>query len=185
MEEESAVSSRYKVEPSLSNPRSGTSSRSESKSDEDRELLLLRTINLGGAETHDGALNKGEAEISRRQTYLSSFSSKAILSKCKWSRCPSLASISQWQLRLLPLLWLLTEAGGGDSIRPTVALRIHPPQDTAKKKKRKKEINKMKVNKVCVYIAREPWYRPTHCGSGVLQRGTVALTQVASSWPRT
>lgn len=64
MEEESAVSSRYKVEPSLSNPRSGTSSRSESKSDEDRELLLLRTINLGGVETHIRALKKGEAESS-------------------------------------------------------------------------------------------------------------------------
>lgn len=54
MEEESAVSSRYKVDPSLSNPRSGTSSRSESKSDEDRLLLLLRTINLRGVATHTG-----------------------------------------------------------------------------------------------------------------------------------
>lgn len=70
---------------------------------------------------------------SGRQTHLSSFSSNAILSKCRWSRCPSLASINQWQLRLLPLLWLLTGGGGGDSIRPTVALRIHPPQDTAEK----------------------------------------------------
>lgn len=67
------------------------------------------------------------------QTYLSS-SSSAILSKCRWSLCPSLASINQWQLRLFPLLWLLTDGGAGDSIRPTVALRIHPPQDTAKKK---------------------------------------------------
>lgn len=63
MEEESAVSSRYNVEPSLSNPRSGTSSRSESKSDEDRELLLLRTINLRGVETHNGALQKGNSGI--------------------------------------------------------------------------------------------------------------------------
>lgn len=69
------------------------------------------------------------------QTYLSSSSSRAILSKCRWSLCPSLASINQWQLRLFPLLWLLTDGGGGDSIRPTVALRIHPPQDTAKVKK--------------------------------------------------
>lgn len=62
MEEESAVSSRYKVDPSLSNPRSGTSSRSESKSDEDRELLLLRTINLRGAATHKGGRSsKSEA----------------------------------------------------------------------------------------------------------------------------
>lgn len=68
------------------------------------------------------------------QTYLSSSSSSAILSKCRWSLCPSLASISQWQLRLFPLLWLLTDGGGGDRIRPTVALRIHPPQDTAKEK---------------------------------------------------
>lgn len=66
-----------------------------------------------------------------RQTYLSSSSSSTILSKCRWSLCPSLASINQWQLRLFPLLWLLTDGGVGDSIRPTVALRIHPPQDTA------------------------------------------------------
>lgn len=65
------------------------------------------------------------------QTYLSSSSSSTILSKCRWSLCPSLASINQWQLRLFPLLWLLTDGGVGDSIRPTVALRIHPPQDTA------------------------------------------------------
>lgn len=71
------------------------------------------------------------------QTYLSSSSSSAILSKWRWSLCPSLASINQWQLRLFPLLWLLTDGGGGDSIRPTVALRIHPPQDTAVKKKKK------------------------------------------------
>lgn len=58
MEEESAVSSRYKVDPSLSNPRSGTSSRSESKSDEDWELLLLRTINLRGVATHTGGALK-------------------------------------------------------------------------------------------------------------------------------
>lgn len=46
MEEESAVSSRYSVELSLSNPRSGTSSISESKSVGARELFPLRTINL-------------------------------------------------------------------------------------------------------------------------------------------
>lgn len=65
------------------------------------------------------------------QTNLSSSSSSTILSKCRWSRCPSLASINQWQLRLFPPLWLLTDGGVGDSILPTVALRIHPPQDTA------------------------------------------------------
>lgn len=59
MEEESAVSSRYKVKLSLSNPRSGTSSRSESKSDDDKELLLLRTINLRGVVTHSG----GSAQV--------------------------------------------------------------------------------------------------------------------------
>lgn len=51
--------------------------------------------------------------------------------------------------------------------------------------KKNKEINKIKVNKVHIDIARESWYWPTHCGSGVLQRGIVALTQVATSWPRT
>ncbi len=51
MEEESAVSSRYSVELSLSSPRSGTSSRSESKSGVDRELFPLRTINLRGETT--------------------------------------------------------------------------------------------------------------------------------------
>lgn len=64
MEEESAVSSRYKVDPSLSSPRSGTSSRSESKSDEDRELLLLRTINLRGVATHMGGRGGGRSSKS-------------------------------------------------------------------------------------------------------------------------
>lgn len=53
MEEESAVSSRYSVELSLSNPRSGTSSRSESKSGGDSELFPLRTINLRGTNHKD------------------------------------------------------------------------------------------------------------------------------------
>lgn len=57
MEEESAVSSRYSVELSLSSPRSGTSSRSESKSGEDRELFPLRTINLRGTKLN-GKLEK-------------------------------------------------------------------------------------------------------------------------------
>ena len=46
MEEESVVSSRYSVEPSLTSPRSGTSSRSESNSTGDRELFPLRTRSL-------------------------------------------------------------------------------------------------------------------------------------------
>lgn len=46
MDDESAVSSRYRVEPSLSSPCSGMSSRSESKMVVDRELLPLRTTNL-------------------------------------------------------------------------------------------------------------------------------------------
>lgn len=58
MEDESAVSSRYSVEPSLSNPRSGTSSMSESKSAEDRELFPLRTINLWGTKMPDSKLEK-------------------------------------------------------------------------------------------------------------------------------
>lgn len=46
MEEESAVSSKYSMEPSLSRPPSGTSSISESKCSGDRELFPFRTINL-------------------------------------------------------------------------------------------------------------------------------------------
>lgn len=69
MEEESAVSSRYKVEPSLSNPRSGTSSRSESKSDDDKELLLLRTINLRGVATHSGGVRSSKGEANRESVW--------------------------------------------------------------------------------------------------------------------
>lgn len=116
-------------------------------------------------------------------TYLSSSSSSAILSKCRWSLCPSLASINQWQLRLFPLLWLLTD-GGGDSIRPTVALRIHPPQDTAKEKNTYKSVRSVQ-HCFCIKYKSKRAYWPTHCGSGVLQRGCVVLVHVATSWPRT
>lgn len=52
MEEESAVSSRYKDDPSLTIPRSGTSSRSESKRSGVLELFPLRTINLKDKQVH-------------------------------------------------------------------------------------------------------------------------------------
>lgn len=69
MEEESAVSSRYKVEPSLSNPRSGTSSTSESKSDDDKELLLLRTFNLRGVAKHSGGFRSIKGEANRESVW--------------------------------------------------------------------------------------------------------------------
>lgn len=122
------------------------------------------------------------------QTYLSSSSSSAILSKCRWSRWPSLASINQWQLRLFPLLWLLTDGGGGDSIRPTVALRIHPPHDTAKEREHPTSLfskRQTSIAAVTFQSKSESFYWPTHCGSEVLQCGCVVLMQVATSWPRT
>lgn len=71
MDDESAVSSRYRVEPSLSSPCSGMSSRSESKMVVDRELLPLRTTNLGkriGTLTNSNEelrTNKGDVVVNR------------------------------------------------------------------------------------------------------------------------
>lgn len=52
MDEESAVSSRYRDDPSLTIPRSGTSSRSESKRRGMLELFPLRTISLKEKQAH-------------------------------------------------------------------------------------------------------------------------------------
>lgn len=53
MEEESAVSSTKRDDPSLTKPRSGTSSRSESKRSGAVVLFPLRTISLGKGGARD------------------------------------------------------------------------------------------------------------------------------------
>lgn len=66
-------------------------------------------------------------------------------------------------------------------MRPTVALRIHPPQDTAEKNTQHVI---SRTSRSC-NLKTPSAYAPTQRGSGVLQCGRVALTHVATSWPRT
>lgn len=181
MEEESAMSSRYKVEPSLSNPCSGTSSWSESKSDEDRELLLLRTVNLRGVETHNAELKKGEAgsSLGGKRTYrhfhqMQSSQNAGGVGVPLW---PLLTSGSWGCFHCCGCWQMEVETVPGPPLRCESTLHKIQLRKSRNKQNESQYSSRLRCNL--------PWYWPTHWGSAVLQRGTVALTHVATSWPRT
>lgn len=94
MEEESAVSSRYSVELSLSNPRSGTSSISESKSVGARELFPLRTINLKATSHKDATKVSRNAQAEGGWTSLLLW----LLFYCKVKVCCERLCLVFWEI---------------------------------------------------------------------------------------